>query len=151
MRLSFLLKEVTPERISKVTIDVEFFETMLRKLADQHGDELGPGDPHLAAFFAYVEIEGIEPNQGESSPQMRLEDHLRVFSAVNRFFAMGELEKAGHLKHWTKGKGDHVMLHPALLEAACKAQLLFKGEEFYFQPIEFLNTALKSADVNQPF
>ena len=147
----YSLKDITPEKISKVSITTEFFGTMMRKLADQRGDELGPGDPYLAAFFAYVETEGIEPGQGEASPNMTLEDHLRTSSAVNRLFAMGELEKGGHLKHWTKDKGDHVMLHPALIDAACKAQLLFKGDQPYFQPIEFLNIALNSADVNEPF
>lgn len=147
----YTLADITPERISKVSISVEFFGTMMRKLADHHDDDHGPSDPYLAAYFAYVETEGIEPGQGEASPTMRLEDHLRTSSAVHRFFALGELEKAGHLKHWIKDKGDHIMLHPALIEAACKSQLLFKGEDSYFQPIEFLNIALNSADVNQPF
>jgi len=64
---------------------------------------------------------------------------------------MGELEKAGHLKNWVKDKGDHVMLHSALIEAACKTQLLAKGEKFHFQPIEFLSKALASVEPNEPF
>lgn len=147
----FSLKDITPRRIAAAKVDPEFFGAMMRKLADQHGDGQGPGDPYLAAFFAYVEAEGIEPGQGEDSPTMRLDDHLRVQAAVRRFFALGDLQKAGHLQHWVKEKGDHIMLHPALIEAASKAKLLVKGEDFSFQPLEFLNIALNSADVNQPF
>ena len=151
MPREFSLKDITPEGIAKAKVEVEFLGLMMRKLADQHGDDNGPSDPYLAAFFAYVESSGIEPGQGEDGPHIELEDHLRISSAVNRFFAMGELEKCGHLEHWIKNKDDYVMLHPALIEASCKAQLLVDGERFYFQPIEFLNHALNSADLNKPF
>lgn len=151
MGATYSINDITPEGIAGASIAPEFFGLMMRKLADQHGDDQGPGDPYLAAFFAYVETEGIEPGQGEASPSMGLADHLRTQGAVRRFFAMGELEKDGHLKHWIKEKDDHVMLHPALIEAACKAQLLVDGERFFFQPIEFLNLALNSVEPNQPF
>lgn len=147
----YSLKDITPEKVSAAVVNVDFFGTMMRKLANQHGDGHGPGDPHLAAFFSYVETEGIEPGQEEATPDLRLEDHLRISSAVHRFYALGELEKAGHLKHWVKEKGDHLMLHPALIHAACNAQLLVRGEQLFFQPIEFLNLALNAADVNRPF
>lgn len=147
----YALSDITPEDVAKADVSPEFFGTMLRKLADHHGDGDGPSDPYLAAFFSYVEFAGLEPGENEDRPNIQVQDHLRISSAVNRFFAMGELEKAGHLNHWTKDKEDHVMLHPALIEAACACRLLVKGEEFYFQPMEFLNAALNAAETNQPF
>lgn len=151
MPAKYSLKDITPESIARASVGVEFFGLMMRKLADHHGDDQGPADPYLAAFFAYVEIEGIEPGQGEDSPTMELADHLRTQAAVRRFFAMGELERDGHLKHWIKEREDQVMLHPALIEAACKAQLLVHGDDFRFQPLEFLNLALNAVEANQPF
>lgn len=149
--MSFALSDITPERVSKAVVDPEFFGVMMRKLAAQHGDDQGPGDPHLAAFFAYVEENDLQPGKGEHRPNLRLEDHLKIAAAVRRFFAMGALERTGHLKHWIKDRGDHVMMHPALIEAACSTQLLVRGEEFYFQPMEYLNNALKAANENEPF
>ena len=148
---AYSLKEITPKRVASARVETDFFAKMLRKLADQHTDSRGKADPHLAAFFAYVEYKGIEPGQSDDNPAMTLDAHLEISAAVNRFFAMGALEQAGHLKNWVREKDDHLMLHPALIEAACNSQLLVKGEEFSFQPLEFLNHALGAATPNEPF
>lgn len=147
----FALEDITPRRIADAPMSVAFFARMVEKLAGQHGDGKGPVDPHIAAFFALVEMNDIAPGKRDASARLGLQDHLMIQAAVSRFHALVELERAGHLRHWSKSKGDSTLLHPALIAAACKARLLVRDEAFSFQPMEFLNLALNSAEANKPF
>lgn len=146
-----MLQDITPEGIAAAPMSVEFFSRMMEKLASQHGDGQGAGDPYLAAFFAFVEVNDIPPGQGDDGVTMSLQDHLTIQSATSRFFALGQLEQAGHLKNWSRNQGESILLHPALIEAACKSRLLVRGKKFHFQPMEFLNHALQAAETNKPF
>jgi hypothetical protein len=72
---------------------------------------------------------------------------------VERLTAMMNLAKEGHLAVWMAKSVDPeaVLLHPALLHAASQCALLHDGQQFRFQPLEFLNLTLQFAEPNQPW
>ena len=152
MEPKFTLADITPERISKTEVSFDAMALMFTKLAAHHGDGMGVPDPILAGFSALVELGKIEPNEDESN-YSGLQNQLKSSALYRRFLALGELERGGHLENWTRDSqsDDSVMLHPAIIRAACEAKLLFRGEQAHFQPIEFLSIALKHAETNEPF
>ena len=144
----FKLSDITPERVRSAVVAPKLMRIFFAKMAAQHGDESGPTDTVLAAFLAFVEFKGVKP--GKKGPSLTLKQHCILSSVEKRGHALAELVRSGSLSHWAKEKSEHVMLHPALIDASAATRLSGTDEEFKFELSEFLQNALANAEPNVP-